>query len=125
MTETQFRTICAVLLKTHFGLELDDTTLADDYAEGGVQGADVYHAINQLAHRFDLQRIDDLKNQPLTLKDQVATMRSSSITYIQSEQPTQCPVCGSRTDLIEVSNTVQLHDCLNRTCQLAFISTAN
>jgi len=37
-------------------------------------------------------------------------------TYLRSEQPTTCPLCGSRTDIVlDLSHTIeqtQIHQCL-------------
>ncbi|WP_348943613.1 hypothetical protein ABHF33_08785 [Chitinibacter sp. FCG-7] len=73
MHKPPFHSICAAMLSTYYGLELNDTTLAEDYAKDLEQVEDIYDILNQFASRYDLQRIDMLLNQPLTLEDQVRT----------------------------------------------------
>jgi hypothetical protein len=45
--------------------------------------------------------------------------------YIMNDQPTTCPICGSRTELIlDLSDTVektQYHKCLAVNCSYKFI----
>lgn len=46
--------------------------------------------------------------------------------YINNEQPTWCPKCGNRTEIIlDLSHTIeqtQIHKCLNKICQEKFIT---
>jgi len=42
--------------------------------------------------------------------------------YALNNQPITCGLCGTRTDFKEVSDVMQLHECLNSNCGYKFIS---
>jgi len=42
--------------------------------------------------------------------------------YILNDQPTTCGICGARTDFYDVTDKVQLHECLNFDCGYQFIT---
>lgn len=48
-----------------------------------------------------------------------------SEVYVFTDQPTTCPKCGSRTeiilDLIETPEQTQLHKCLTVNCSFKFV----
>jgi len=50
-------------------------------------------------------------------------------TFLRSDQPTNCPFCGARTDVIlDFSHTlrqVQVHQCLNTGCAFTFFEEAD
>ncbi len=41
--------------------------------------------------------------------------------FLSSDQPTTCPKCGNRTEIISDSETSQQHRCLSETCSFEFI----
>jgi len=41
--------------------------------------------------------------------------------YLSSEQPTTCPKCGIRTEIIEDLQNSQHHKCLSENCFFEFI----
>lgn len=45
--------------------------------------------------------------------------------FIFSDQPTQCPKCGNRTEVIfDLSHSVnqtQIHECLTQNCRYQFV----
>lgn len=45
--------------------------------------------------------------------------------YLYSDQPTTCPICGTRTDIkLELLNTPELtqyHKCLSSLCNFEFV----
>ena len=44
--------------------------------------------------------------------------------FLSPDQPTTCPLCGARTDFIELEVTfpfTQIHNCLNKNCGFTFI----
>ncbi len=43
-------------------------------------------------------------------------------SYILSDQPTACGLCGARTDFEDISGKKQLHVCLNPDCGYKFIA---
>lgn len=49
--------------------------------------------------------------------------------YLCNDQPTVCPLCGLRTDILRVENTVegeiQKHQCPNNECSYEFIVLCN
>lgn len=49
-----------------------------------------------------------------------------SSVVLLNDQPTTCPLCGSRTDILfDLSHTIagpQLHQCLNSNCEMLFIT---
>ena len=42
--------------------------------------------------------------------------------FILNEQPTTCSNCGASTDFEDVTEKVQLHECLNPDCGYQFIT---
>lgn len=42
--------------------------------------------------------------------------------YILCDQPMVCALCGARTDFLEISDTKQVHECLNQYCRYRFIT---
>jgi hypothetical protein len=46
------------------------------------------------------------------------------LVYIQSDQPTTCPKCGSRTDLIvdfsHIKPPIEIEQCLDSNCGFVF-----
>lgn len=48
-----------------------------------------------------------------------------SEVYLYTDQPTTCPKCGMRTDiLLDLTHTIektQLHKCLSKSCGFEFI----
>ncbi|MEB7586096.1 toxin [Serratia rubidaea] len=62
MTEEQhhWQTVAGVLLSRHYGLTLNDTDLCEEVCVIALQEAGLrpYEAINDLAEKFDLERID-------------------------------------------------------------------
>jgi len=52
-------------------------------------------------------------------------VKSISDIFIYSDQPTTCPNCGSRSEVIlEISQTkhqTQIHKCINKKCKNEFI----
>lgn len=52
-------------------------------------------------------------------------MLDYSVVYIYSDQPTTCPNCGSRSEIIlDFSHTkdqTQIHKCLNHKCKFEFV----
>lgn len=57
MQASQFRKLAAYLLQTHYGLDLDDTTLSEDYSTGVAQGDRIFLLINMLSNKYDLHII--------------------------------------------------------------------
>lgn len=45
--------------------------------------------------------------------------------YIGCDQPTTCPICGSRTEIIEDNLEFQLHKCPTSDCAKQFILEFN
>ncbi|WP_209320110.1 hypothetical protein [Flavobacterium denitrificans] len=41
--------------------------------------------------------------------------------FLSSEQPTTCPTCGNRTEILEEFEFSQKHKCLNTECSFKFI----
>lgn len=41
--------------------------------------------------------------------------------FLSSDQPTNCPKCGNRTEIINESDLSQLHKCLSEECNFQFI----
>ena len=45
--------------------------------------------------------------------------------YIVADQPTSCPQCGSRTDILldlsHIRNQTQIHKCINEECANLFV----
>lgn len=62
MTEEQhhWQTVAGALLNRHYGLTLNDTDLCEEVCVIALQEAGLrpYEAINDLAEKFDLERID-------------------------------------------------------------------
>lgn len=62
MTEEQhhWQTVAGALLSRHYGLTLNDTDLCEEVCVIALQEAGLrpYEAINDLAEKFDLERID-------------------------------------------------------------------
>ncbi|SQC20581.1 toxin of the YpjF-YfjZ toxin-antitoxin system [Klebsiella pneumoniae] len=62
MTEEQhhWQTVAGALLSRHYGLTLNDTALCEEVCVITLQEAGLrpYEAINDLAEKFDLERID-------------------------------------------------------------------
>jgi hypothetical protein len=56
-------------------------------------------------------------------------MLSFSNVYIYSDQPTSCPTCGARTEiLVDLSHSIektQIHKCLSRKCEQEFVVQTN
>lgn len=42
--------------------------------------------------------------------------------YILCDQPTICGLCGVRTDIQEINDVTQIHECLNPECGYKFIT---
>lgn len=122
MQASLFRKLAAYLLQTHYGLDLDDTTLSEDYPAGVAQGDRVFLLINMLSNKYDLQRLDSKDNQPLSIFDEVKGLAATSLTLVLGEQQTCCPLCGHRTNFTELNCTTQIHDCMNPNCENVFIT---
>jgi len=47
------------------------------------------------------------------------------IFHLMGDQPTTCPICGARTDIVsDLSHTklkLQIHECLNAQCRYIFL----
>ncbi|WP_157960863.1 hypothetical protein [Nubsella zeaxanthinifaciens] len=41
--------------------------------------------------------------------------------FLSSEQPTACPKCGNRTEIIDDFDSSQEHKCLSEECNFQFI----
>jgi hypothetical protein len=41
--------------------------------------------------------------------------------FLASDQPTTCPKCGTRTEIINDLETSQLHECASKECSFRFI----
>ncbi len=41
--------------------------------------------------------------------------------FSSSDQPTNCPHCGNRTEMIDTSIRSQLHTCFSKECNFQFI----
>lgn len=41
--------------------------------------------------------------------------------FLSSDQPTTCPKCGNRTDIINEFEVSQQHKCLSKECEFQFI----
>lgn len=41
--------------------------------------------------------------------------------FLMGDQPTTCPICGTRTEICNESNLLQLHLCLNDKCYFKFL----
>ncbi len=41
--------------------------------------------------------------------------------FLSSDQPTTCPKCGNRTDIIKEFDASQQHKCLSEECEFQFI----
>jgi hypothetical protein len=52
-------------------------------------------------------------------------MPDFKLVYLYSDQPTTCPTCGARTEiLLDLSHTrvmTQIHGCLEANCKLIFV----
>ena len=42
--------------------------------------------------------------------------------YLMNDQPTECGLCGARTDFKNIEDKIQLHQCLNSNCGYKFIT---
>lgn len=40
--------------------------------------------------------------------------------YLASDQPTTCPKCGNRTDIITETKKFQIHKCKTENCEFQF-----
>jgi hypothetical protein len=49
--------------------------------------------------------------------------------YFMTDQPTTCPICGARTDIIaDFSHTLlkmEVNECLDKDCQYLFLEVDN
>jgi len=60
-------------------------------------------------------------------------MKNQSSIYdsvvVRSEQPTTCPICGNRTEIIldlsHVNNQPQIHYCMSKKCKFTFVEEAD
>jgi hypothetical protein len=43
------------------------------------------------------------------------------IYYQPTDQPTTCPICGARTDYVDLSDLIQSHVCLSKLCEYSFM----
>jgi cytoskeleton-binding toxin CbtA and related proteins len=70
MTEEQhhWQTVAGALLSRHYGLTLNDTNLCEEVCVIALQEAGLrpYEAINDLAEKYDLERIDVSDYQQLS-----------------------------------------------------------
>ena len=41
--------------------------------------------------------------------------------FLSSDQPTTCPKCGNRTEIVNESDASQKHKCLSEECEFYFI----
>lgn len=41
--------------------------------------------------------------------------------YILGDQPATCGICGARTEFDELSDGIQIHQCLNSDCLYKFV----
>ena len=41
--------------------------------------------------------------------------------FLSSDQPTTCPNCGNRTEIVNDFNFSQQHKCLSKVCNFQFI----
>ncbi len=48
-------------------------------------------------------------------------MMENTEIFLASEQPTICPKCGARTEIIEDKSIMQKHHCINEACNYQFI----
>lgn len=53
-------------------------------------------------------------------------MVNFSEVFIYSDQPTTCPECGTRTEIIldlsHIKNQTQIHQCLSKKCAFEFVT---
>jgi len=58
----------------------------------------------------------------LSIKKEIHSKKMETIEiFLASDQPTTCPKCGVRTNIIEDKSFTQKHLCLNETCNYQFI----
>ncbi len=42
-------------------------------------------------------------------------------SFLSSDQPTTCPKCGNRTEIVNETDFSQQHKCLSKECNFQFI----
>jgi hypothetical protein len=47
---------------------------------------------------------------------------SANVIWLNHDQPTTCPYCGTRTDFYQISEKQQFNICLNTACGFKFLS---
>lgn len=112
-----FQKIATQLLATHYGLTLNDTRLAEDaYVATLLEEPPTrpFEYLNEFADDCRLDRVDAPfdTGRALTQADEVAALEALDGTILNSDQPTTCGLCGSRTSFDVFENGKQLHCCL-------------
>lgn len=76
--------------------------------------------INRLdSEPIDQERFNELWKAANDTEPEAAEELETFI--VDSDQPTTCPKCGTRTDFKELTATTQRHECLNPKCKFTFI----
>jgi CbtA_toxin of type IV toxin-antitoxin system len=136
-----FKQLAESMLKTHFGIGLNDTILSEDqYVLECINSGDtVFDSINEEVSKFELERITGKTHSfgvsndaELDINDQRIAMTQIGAFFSHLEETVTCPHCGCRTDfeelvLYEVSSgslnkDSQHHKCLNDLCGFEFIT---
>lgn len=123
MTFDQFKKMMDFLLTEHYGIQLQDTRLdRPGFLLRSWQDKErPIEWINWSAEKDDLDRIDS--NQPLTLQDECDALMHLGHHYGYGEDILTCPMCGSRTEMVELAKEAQHHTCLNSDCGYEFVAS--
>lgn len=69
------------LLQTHFGINIQDTYLAEICNDTNDLGEPVFQLINQLVEKHGLQRLDSFRNVKLTTNDEENATAAISLLH--------------------------------------------
>lgn len=131
-----FQQVAQLLLKTHYGHDLNDTRLSEpDYVAVVMENATrPFEYLNMHAEDTDLDRIDlesygIPSKAALTLRDELRALGQVNPIEVLGEQPATCPHCAARTDfdvleagLYNPEEKQQHHRCLAQACGYEFLS---
>ncbi len=64
----------------------------------------------------------DLKSQKPSISDFISRLEKINDfdVFLMGDQPTTCPICGARTEIIVDRQKIQIHLCLDLKCQYEF-----
>lgn len=128
-----FQQITDSLLRKHYGIEINDTVISDDrVAEQAIEKKICPHqAVSELADEGGFNRIDIQwgfgipARAALTEKDEIAAYKDIWPLFGGGEEIVHCPQCGARTDFVELLGDLQLHSCLDTSCEKKFLIEFN